>query len=519
VKNHGGNPCACSHEHGFFGGGPGVSRRGLLGGGGFASAIAATAGAAETVKRAAGEAGPPKGATLRVHPVLTYEIPRRQDRNSWRNYGAIDTMEKVNEEAGRIGRELAALAAQAEFPLEFLPVSLASNAAETEKALGTAADALLIFAAGGWQIYPLAAAKTPKVVFIRHKSGPYYLWHEIAHWRLLRGNGDTFTRHDIGLDDIVVDKYDEVLWRLRALYGLKNAKGTRMLAIGGLAAYSEPGQENGPRHARELWDYGFEIVSEADFARRLEARRKDPEAVKAAEKRTTELLAHPGVKLATERRYVFNSVLALDAVKEILVETGCSNFGFAYCMARRVIEILDTPPCMVLSMANDEGYTAYCHTDLTHTTAGVLLHWISGKPTFVCNSHFPHDGLYTVAHCQAPRKMNGKTYEPAAIMTHFESDYGAAVKVQYTKGQMVTAIIPNLRCTKWQGFRGKIVDAPSHPTCRSQMDIAFEGDWRTMLREMEGFHHQVCYGDYLREVGYALQKLGGIEWQNFSVRA
>ena len=35
------------------------------------------------------------------------------------------------------------------------------------------------------------------------------------------------------VDDIVVDDYGEVLWRLRAMYGMKNAKGTRMLAIGG----------------------------------------------------------------------------------------------------------------------------------------------------------------------------------------------------------------------------------------------------------------------------------------------
>jgi hypothetical protein len=32
----------------------------------------------------------------------------------------------------------------------------------------------------------------------------------------------------------------------------------------------------------------------------------------------------------------------------------------------------------------------------------------------------------------------------------------------------------------------------------------------------QGFHVQVCYGYYLREVGYALKKLGKIEWQNFS---
>ena len=112
--------------------------------------------------------------------------------------------------------------------------------------------------------------------------------------------------------------------------------------------------------------------------------------------------------------------------------------------------------------------------------------------------------------------MNGRDYEPTTIMTHFESDYGAATKVRYTKGQVVTVIIPNLRCTKWQGFRGRVVDSPSNPACRSQIDIKVEGDFRKLLDEMQGFHVQICYGDYLREVGYALKKIGAVEWQNFS---
>ena len=136
--------------------------------------------------------------------------------------------------------------------------------------------------------------------------------------------------------------------------------------------------------------------------------------------------------LKTERKFVVNSFLAWWVTKQLLQERGATNFGFANCMGG-AIAMLDTPPCLVLSLANDEGYTAYCHTDLTHTVAGVLLRWISGKPAFVCNSHFPHHGVFTVAHCAAPRKMNGHAAEPTAIMTHFESDYGAATKVTYAR--------------------------------------------------------------------------------------
>ena len=499
-----------------------MSRRGFLGSLAGTAAMSAIllatkspAGAVSTKPLLSGKALP-CGAALRVKPVLTYQIEKRRDKQSWRSYGGLQTRADVNEETGRIEAELKKLASEAEFPIEVLPLALVDSDQKAEEVARTDCDVLLVYAAGGWQVYKLAASSTPNIMFLRHKSGYHYLWYEIAHWRLLRKNGDTFEEPNMDVDDIVVDDYEEVLWRLRALYGLKNTRGTKMLAIGGLTAYSEPGQRLGPIHAKDVWGYDFKIVSEAEFAERLRKARSNKNVIRQINRQTDELLALPSVTLQTDRKFVVNSFLALRVCKELMSESGATNFGFAHCMNRSVIEMLDTPPCLVLSLANDEGYTAYCHTDLTHTVPGVLLRWIASRPTFVCNSHFPHDGIFTVAHCAAPRKMNGKDYEPARIMTHFESDYGAATKVEYTRGQIVTVIIPNLRCTKWQGFRGKVLDSPSNPACRSQIDIAIDGDSRKLLTDMQGFHVQICYGDYLREIGYVLKKVGKVEWQNFS---
>jgi len=83
------------------------------------------------------------------------------------------------------------------------------------------------------------------VMFVRHRSGPFYLGFEIAHWRFLRQSGDAFAMKGFDTDDVVVDSYDDLLWRLRAMYGLKNARSTKMLTIGGLCAYSREAQENG----------------------------------------------------------------------------------------------------------------------------------------------------------------------------------------------------------------------------------------------------------------------------------
>jgi len=502
-KNYGGNPpkSTCSIPCGGGCNGPevrgmaaGVSRRGFLQGLG-ATGVALGGLAVIKSRAQAVAAGPVPaeqpfslGKRLRVKPVLVYDVPIRGDRTSWRNYGAIHTPEAARDEARRIEQELAQLVARAEFPLEMLPVEVLDSQGKFEQMPIEGADLCLVYAAGYVSHWPL---KLPMLMFVRHRSGPFYLGFEIAHWRFLRGNGDGMARADYDADDVVVDNYEEMLWRLRSWYGLKNARGTRMLTLGGLVAYSEPAQERGPRVAKEIWDYDFVNVTDEEFTARLASARADGQVLRQIERQTSDLLRLPNVTLETDRKFVFNSYLALHVVRQLLQETGASNFGFSRCMGHGQI--------------------------VSHTLPGVLLRWIANRPAFVCNSHVPHDGLYFVAHCQAPRRMNGRDYEPATIMTHYESDYGAACKTHYTLGQTITAVVPNLACTQWQGFRGKIVGVPSYPACRSQMEVEIDGDWKRLAREMQGFHTQIVYGDYLREVGYALKKLGGgISWDCFS---
>ena len=55
------------------------------------------------------------------------------------------------------------------------------------------------------------------VMFVRHRSGPFYLGFEIAHWRFLRQSGDTLALKGFDTDDVVVDSQDDLLWRLRGL--------------------------------------------------------------------------------------------------------------------------------------------------------------------------------------------------------------------------------------------------------------------------------------------------------------
>ena len=51
---------------------------------------------------------------------------------------------------------------------------------------------------------------------------------------------------------------------------------------------------------------------------------------------------------------------------------------------------------------------------------------------------------------------------------------------------------------------------------RVSVQARIDGNWRKLLADQVGFHVQVCYGDYLREVGYALKKMKQPAWENFS---
>jgi len=64
--------------------------------------------------------------------------------------------------------------------------------------------------------------------------------------------------------------------------------------------------------------------------------------------------------------------------------------------------------------------------------------------------------------------MDGTRYETAQIMTHYESEYGAAPKVEIPKGRQVTFIDPEYSTGRWLGFKGIVKSNPYYEICRSQ---------------------------------------------------
>ncbi len=502
--------CPCA-EHSA----DGMSRRVFLGGlSGAALSGAALTGLSWSVLAAEPMEEPAPGRRpLVVKPVLIYDLPTRRPQTSWRAWGGLQTKANLDQELARIQRELDQLRAAADFPVKFLPVAAGRNAQELAPAKDeiASADLTLLYAAGSHIQAVEMVGKTAKdlIVFCRHKSGPVYLWYEIISPLYLRQRTDTLALKKMDDQDIVVDSQDELLWRLRALCGLHNTMGSRILAVGGPGGWCTP---TAPALAKDRFKLDIRTVSYDDLGKLIKEARADQAAVDRARCRAEAYLKQPNTSLETDRKSVDNAFLLEQIFRSLMKKADCRAMTINGCMST-IMPLSETTACLPLSTLNDDGYMAFCESDFVIIPAGMMLRNISGRPHFMNDPTYPHDGLITLAHCTGPRKMDGKNAEPVRILTHFESDYGAAPKVEMRKGQTVTNIVADFKAEHWMGLRGEIVEAPFLPICRCQIDIRFKCDSLKLAQRTPGFHWMTCYGDYLKEVGYALKRTA-IEWEN-----
>jgi len=312
----------------------------------------------------------------------------------------------------------------------------------------------------------------------------------------------------LSVDDVVVDDLKELACRLRALYAVTNLRGTRILALGGVwGKYAA----DAPAVAREK--YGLKIV-ELDYGpveRRIRAAAESAELLTRAARWTDAYLQLPGTKLATDREFVVRSFALYTVFKELMREHEASVFTIKSCMGT-IMPMARTTACLTLSLLNDEGWPVFCESDFVVIPAGILLRHLAGKPVFLHNSTFPHAGMVTCAHCTCPRRMDGNRYEPALVTTHYESEYGAAPKVDMPAGQELSFIDPEYTTGRWMGFKGVVESNPAYEICRSQQDVQIRGDWRRLLNEVRDSHWLMVYGDCLAEVGHAARRLG-VRWE------
>ena len=462
------------------------------------------------------------GKKLKVQPVFMYSLPTRKEKTSWKSWGGVQTEPAVAEECARIDAELKRLAKQAEFGLEILPLAKVTSPDAAKKLTGGEWDVTLVYACtgGGQTLRTCLELKPDALIFVRQRSGPVYYWYEALSTRFLRADSPANPAAEAPagprthVDDVVVDDTAELLWKLRALHAVKNFLGTRIVALGGPAGKYAP---DAPQKSQERFGMKIIDVSYEDFEPRIRRALADSKVMAEAEAWTRRYLALPHTRLNTERPFVVNSFVLYRVFKEVMRENDANAFTIKACMGT-IMPMAETTACLTLSLLNDEGLIAFCESDFVIIPPGLLLRHIVNRPVFLHNSTFPHKGMVTCAHCTSPRRMDGRKYEPTQIVTHYESEYGAAPKVDMPLGQQVTFVDPEYSTARWVGFKGVVKGNPFYDICRSQQDVEVQGDWRKLLAEVRDSHWVMAYGDWLKELGYAARKVG-VQWSSLSEAA
>jgi L-fucose isomerase-like protein len=409
----------------------------------------------------------------------------------------------VTQEADRIGRELQQLSGAANFAVRVLPVAQVTTPQQAEALKAVTADVRLVYAAGAGTetLSALAGLGQWTIIFVRYRSGPYYLWHEIVDARFLRAHTDQFKHPALDMNDVVVDDSGEILWRLRALYGLKNVLGRRIVCVGGPSGWATP---KAPELARQRFQLDMITVPISEIDSMIQAGRKDAPLMARCQQEAKRYLASAGVKLHTTEEAVTEAFLLKKLYGDLMAKSEAIAITNAGCMA----SYAGIMPCLTLTLINDDGYMAYCEGDFVNIPSGMLMHFISGKPTYFCNPTIPHKDRMMFAHCTAPRRMDGKNLEPVEIVTHYESDHGAATHVLFRKKQLLTILKPDFEAKHWLALTGKILDTPFLDTCRAQVEVALNAQTQDVLQNLRGFHCMLAYGDYVKEVAYAAKKVG-----------
>lgn len=451
---------------------------------------------------------------LVVQPVLTYRIPQRPPRGewrSWRSWGSVQTKEAVDKEAARINGELKQLCGVAGFGVRMLPVAKVSSKGQAVALKNVKADVVLVYAAGGGAsiLNTLSALAKWPIIFVRYRPGPNYNWQAgLLHTSFLRNRTDHIQHPHVSVNDVVVDDNAEILWRLRALYGLKNILGRRIVCIGGPGGWPDGpvgSIETAPELARERFQLDMVTVPTSEMGSMIEAGRKNDVLMAQCKQQAKKYLHAGHVTLRVPEKSVTEAFLLKKLLEDLMAKFEASAVTIHRCM-KSIVGIM---PCLTLGMINDTGRMAYCESDFDVIPSGILMHYISGKPTYLCNPAYPHskDGMM-FAHCSAARRMDGKTLEPVDIVTHYESDLGAATHVQYRKGQLLTIIQPDFEAKCWLMMTGKIVDSPSFNACRAQVEVKLNANRQDVVENLRGHHCMLAYGDYTKEVVYAANKVG-----------
>lgn len=205
-----------------------------------------------------------------------------------------------------------------------------------------------------------------------------------------------------------------------------------------------------------------------------------------------------------------NAARSFLTAKRLLLDEE-SNALTTDCLGMVQTKAVPTPPCMAATLFQDAGVTYGCEADVFGAISLMFTSYLFDKPGFM-NDPVPETvkNRLIAAHCVSPTLLHGfgAPAAPYILRSHSESNIGVSLQVLWREGQPVT-LVRFKSPTELILDTGTVVanvNTPPAGGCRTSFEIAM--DRVEDVRDVQGFHQVVFYGNHRRDVQAFCQMYG-----------
>lgn len=294
--------------------------------------------------------------------------------------------------------------------------------------------------------------------------------------------------------------YEDILKSLRILKVKQTLAQTRIVLFGSpptwhLRWYGFPDLE-AIRRKTGLQFIPVELRELIDTVQKVDA----AEAASQADKWMND--AHQVIEPTSE--HLIQSAAVYLAMEHILKRKG------AQAMAINCLEITQSKkfsekiinPCMGMSFLRDKGIASGCEMDISGLLSMILLSNLGQKPAFLGNIVHadPKNNLIKLSHCILPTRMSGFKEAPLPYtLRDYHGERGVTAFTDIPTGVEVTLARAQRNLERIVALAGEVVACEDTTFCRNTVTIKIP-DARGFIREAEGNHHAMVFGNYLDEL-------------------
>ena len=159
-------------------------------------------------------------------------------------------------------------------------------------------------------------------------------------------------------------------------------------------------------------------------------------------------------------------------------------------------------PCMGMSYLQDKGIPCGCEMDIPGLVSKLILGYLSDKPTFLGNivRADPENNMLKISHCILPTRMQGFDEEPLPYtLRDYHGNGGVTAFTKVPPGKKVTLARAHRNLEGIKAVKGEVIACDDTTFCRNTLTIEVN-DVREFVRQAEGNHHALVFGDCLEDL-------------------